>query len=103
MNKDQVLYMNFWAPSWSPWGDGRDDRTMPWYVNYDWVEVWSYNHKTKGFDWVFDDQFNGNSLNPRWHVSNYSSISGSLNCYHPSQVWVANGHLTIRLSKDTQH
>ena len=43
MNKSQVLMMNFWTPCWSPWGDRLDDLTMPWYVQYDYVEVHSYD------------------------------------------------------------
>jgi hypothetical protein len=43
MDKEQVLMMNYWTPTWSPWGDNLDDSTMPWYVQYDFVEVYSYN------------------------------------------------------------
>ena len=43
MNKSQVLMMNFWTPCWSPWGDRLNDASMPWYVEYDYVEVYSYD------------------------------------------------------------
>ena len=43
MNKSQVLMMNFWTPCWSPWGDRLNDTSMPWYVQYDYVEVYTYD------------------------------------------------------------
>lgn len=46
-NKSQKLEMNYWTPTWDNWGGGRDSSTMPWYVYYDYVEVYSYDHNTK--------------------------------------------------------
>ena len=94
--------MNFWIPQWSPWGDDRNDSNMPWHVDYDWVEVWKYNSKTKGFDWYFKDDFNGDTLNNRWNVSNYAAINGTYNCYHPSCVQITGGNLRLLLKKDTK-
>ena len=36
-NKAQKLMMNFWTPTFSPWGDGRSNKNMPWYALYDFV------------------------------------------------------------------
>ena len=43
MNKAQSLRMNFWTPTFHSWGDGFDPVDMPWYVLYDYVEVFTYD------------------------------------------------------------
>lgn len=60
--------MNFWTPTFPGWGDNRDPSTMPWYVNYDYVETYTYDKNTKQFNFHWRDDFN--SLNySRWVVS----------------------------------
>ena len=39
--------MNFWTPTWDNWGHGRDASTMPWFVYYDYIEVYAYDHNSK--------------------------------------------------------
>lgn len=87
MKKSQPLYMNFWTPSWSPWGDHRNDSSMPWYADYDYVEVSKYNSQTKGFDFYWRDDFNTLDLS-RWAVSSKSAFGGSLSYFTASQVYV---------------
>ena len=57
MNKPQHLMMNIWPPSFSPWGDGFNPGNFPFIVQYDYVKVWSYNWGTKGFDFLWVDEF----------------------------------------------
>jgi len=88
--------MNFWTPSWSPWGDGRNDSSMPWYADYDWVETYTYNHNTKGFDFHWRDDFNSIDYN-RWAISSKSAFGGSLSSFTTSQVYVYQGALALKL------
>ena len=43
MTKGQSVMMNFWTPTFDSWGKGFDDKDMPWYVMYDYVETYTYN------------------------------------------------------------
>ena len=43
MTKPNNLMMNFWNPTFQGWGDNFDPSGMPFYTNYDFVEVYSYN------------------------------------------------------------
>ena len=60
--------MNFWTPTFAGWGDNRDPSSMPWYVNYDYVEVHHYDFNAKKFNFAWKDDFNNLDLN-RWIVS----------------------------------
>ena len=60
--------MNFWTPTFAGWGDGRDPSSMPWYVNYDYVETYHYNTSTKQFTFAWKDDFNSLDFK-RWIVS----------------------------------
>ena len=59
MDKNQVIMMNFWTPCWSPWGDNLDDSSMPWYVEYDYVETYDYDVSSNTFNLRFRDDFDG--------------------------------------------
>ena len=43
LHKPQSLRMNFWTPTFHSWGAGLDPKDMPWYVLYDYVEVFDYD------------------------------------------------------------
>ena len=43
MGKEQSLRMNFWTPTFQSWGWGLDAKDMPWFVLYDYVEVYTYD------------------------------------------------------------
>ena len=49
--------MNFWTPTNHKWGDGLDDKDMPWFALYDYVEVFSWNERTNEFDFTWRDDF----------------------------------------------
>ena len=44
MNKQQSIMMNFWTPEFESWGKGLDAKDMPWYLLFDYVETYNYNH-----------------------------------------------------------
>ena len=34
--------MNFWLPQFDKWKKGFDPAGMPWFTQFDYVEVWDY-------------------------------------------------------------
>ena len=62
MNKPNNIMMNFWTPTFTPWNEGLNPTTMPFYVYYDYVETYSYNSSTKGFDLLWREDFNGSTI-----------------------------------------
>lgn len=49
-NRRQHLMMNFWLPAWDGWGNGFDPVGMPWFAQYDYVEVYDYNQNDQSDD-----------------------------------------------------
>ena len=49
MDKPQALRMNFWTPTFESWHAGFDPHDMPWYVMYDYVEVFTYDEENNEF------------------------------------------------------
>ena len=47
IKKFSNLRMDFWTPEAAGWGDDFNDKAMPWYTQYKWVEVQDYDHATK--------------------------------------------------------
>ena len=58
--------MNFWTPVDHPWSEGFDDKTMPWYLLYDYVEVYEWNEPTNEFTFKWRDDFEDFNVD-RWH------------------------------------
>ena len=59
MHKAQSLRMNFWTPdSHSVWGKDLHPVDMPWYLLFDYVEVYRYNERTNQFMFDWRDDFN---------------------------------------------
>ncbi len=57
MNKEQSLRMNFWTPTFHAWGADFNPVDMPWYLLFDYVEVYNWD-KDNGFDLAWRDDFN---------------------------------------------
>ena len=57
LNKPQSLRMNFWTPTFHAWGVGLDPIDMPWYVLYDYVEVFNYDVEHNEFKFHWRDDF----------------------------------------------
>ena len=67
--KPQALMMNFWTPQFPQWQAGFNDSDMPWHAMYDYVEIYTYNKKTRMFDLHWRDDFDFLDLT-RWEPSN---------------------------------
>lgn len=57
IHKAQSLKMNFWTPTFHAWGADFEQGDMPWYLLFDYVEVYSYNQGTNSFDFGWRDDF----------------------------------------------
>ena len=98
LTKAQNLMMNFWVPTWSPWGDNFDPAGMPWELQYDWVEVYTYDQTSKTFDFQWRDDFTGTSLNTDlWLPSNNWSFDQNNVTFMQSQVSVQDGCLVLTM------
>ena len=102
MDKEQVLMMNFWTPTWSPWGDGLDNSSMPWTADYDFVETYKYNHATKKFSLNWRDDFNS-LIADRWLVSDNWNFGGSSTTFMKKQVYTDKGALHLKLERGLIH
>ena len=100
MTKGQSVMMNFWTPTFDSWGKGFNDKDMPWYVYYDYVETYTYNAKTKGFDFHWKDDFNTFDSN-RWHKSDNTTFDANSTTFRASQSYVLNGNLVLKMEPDT--
>lgn len=110
MNKAQHLFMNYWVPMSGLWGEGLNDSSMPWYVQYDWVEVFTYNwnHTKDGtpeFTWDFRDDFNEPDYTPIntdiWFTSNGWGYDRCT--FIRNHVFIKDNALTLKLSKDQNY
>lgn len=99
MTKGQSVMMNFWTPTFNSWGKGFTDKDMPWYVLYDYVETYTYNNKTKGFDFHWKDDFNTFDSN-RWHKSDNTTFDANSTTFRASQSYVLNGNLVLKMEPD---
>ena len=98
MNKTQHLMMNFWTPTFPGWGDNRNPSSMPWYVEYDYVEAWRYDRNAKKFNMEWRDDFNSLDYS-RWHVSDNWGFGDNSTRFFKSQVYASNGNLVLKMEK----
>lgn len=102
-NKKQKLEMNFWTPTWNSWGGGRNDSNMPWYVYYDWIEAYSYDHSSKQFHLTWRDDFNGSRFSKpsssRWHISDGATFGSNSSMFVNAHVYLWDGSLCLKMSK----
>ena len=99
MNKEQILMMNFWTPTFDSWGGGRDDSSMPWYIFYDYVEVYTYNWDTNGFDFHWRDDFHTYDTS-RWYVKEGWGFNDNSSNFYQSQVWADGEVLVMKMEKN---
>lgn len=71
---------------------------MPFYDRYDYVQVWTYNWGTDGFDWHWQDDFNGLDYS-KWQVSNNWGFDGNNCLFMYDNVWTQDGALTFRMDR----
>lgn len=87
--------MNFWTPTFHSWGEGFNPEDMPWYVLYDYVEVFVYNQHMKEFEFHWRDDFNSFDSG-RWHKAS-GGFEANSSIFYPEQVYTNNGNLVIKM------
>ena len=99
MNKGQSLMMNFWTPTFDSWGHGFNAADMPWYCIYDYVETYTYNFKTNGYDFHWKDDFNTFDTN-RWHKSDNTTFDHNSTTFRAEQTFTHGGNLVLKMEPD---
>lgn len=100
MGKEQSLRMNFWTPTFESWGHGLDAKDMPWYLLYDYVEVFTWDPETNQFDLHWRDDFNSFDER-RWHKASGGFDSNS-SVFHPDNVSVKAGNLVLKMEPERE-
>ena len=101
LNKAQELRMNFWTPTFPTWSNGLTTKDMPWYLLFDYVEVYNYDEKTNKFDLNWRDDFN--EFDPkRWHKIS-GAFDGSTSNFSPANVFTKDGNLVIKMEPSEGH
>jgi len=103
MDKAQSLRMNFWTPEFETWGHGLDPADMPWYVLYDYVEVFTWDEKSNEFRLHWRDDFE--SFNSgRWHKAS-GGFEANSSVFHTSNVYTEDGNLVLKMepNDDLEH
>ena len=98
ITKPLSLMMNLWTPQFPQWQVGFDDVDMPWYAMYDFVEVYTYNKKTRQFDLHWKDDFDYLDLT-RWEPSDNFGFTDNTTTFFGTQVFVEQGNLVLQMSK----
>jgi len=95
LDKEQTLRMNFWTPTFDSWGAGFKAEDMPWYVLYDYVEVFTYNEHLNEFEFHWRDDFNSFD-GDRWHKAS-GGFEENSSVFDPNQVYTSHGNLIIKM------
>ena len=90
--------MNFWVTSNGAWGKGFNPTAMPWYAEYDFVEVHKWNGSDFDFHWR--DDFVSFDAN-RWHKSDNTTFDANSTTFRASQSYVRDGHLILKMEPDS--
>ena len=101
MNKAQSVRMNFWTPTFESWGEGFRPMDMPWYVLYDYVEVFQYNQFKNEFELHWRDDFEAFDSG-RWHKAS-GGFEANSSSFHPANVYTKDGHLVIKMEPVDSH
>ena len=88
--------MNFWTPTFESWGKGLEPVDMPWYVNYDFVETYTWNRHTNGFDFHWRDDFEHFNAK-RWHKNDNTTFDANSTTFRASQVYIDSGNLVLKM------
>ena len=93
--------MNFWTPTGHPWGEGLEDKDMPWYALYDYVEVFTWNEHTNEFEFKWRDDFEEFNLN-RWHKAE-GGFENNSSEFHRDNVYTSHGKLVLKMEPLDAH
>ena len=75
--------MNFWTPTFEAWGHGFHPVDMPWYCIFDYVETYTYNFDTNGFEFHWKDNFDTFDTS-RWHKSDKTTFDHNSTIFRSS-------------------
>ena len=98
MGKEQSLRMNFWTPEFHVWGEGLDAADMPWYLLYDYVEVFTYDEADNEFHLHWRDDFDTFNSD-RWHKAS-GGFDQNSSIFYPENVSVKSGNLVLKMEPD---
>ena len=91
--------MNFWTPAFNhAWASDFFPEDMPWYLSFDYVELYHWDEHTDSFekawrdDFVYFDQ-------TRWHKLS-GSTRGNSSVFYPQNVFTHAGNLFIKLEPE---
>jgi len=99
LNKEQSIMMNFWTPTFEAWAAGFDGKDMPWTVEYDYVEAYTFNSATGGFDFHWKDDFNTFDTS-KWHKADNTTFDANSSIFRASQVSVKDSKLILKMEPD---
>ena len=88
--------MNFWPPTWSPWGDNFSPAGFPYYAKYDYVKIETFNQDSWSYNLHWQDNFDFLD-NSKWQVSNNWGFGGNNCLFMYDNVWTQDGLLVIRM------
>ena len=74
---------------------------MPWYVLYDYVEVFVYNEHLHEFELHWRDDFDAFDSG-RWHKAS-GGFEANSSSFHPSNVYTEHGNLVIKMDQFESH
>ena len=98
LNKAQSIRMNFWTPTFHSWASGFDPIDMPWYLLFDYIEVYTYNEQLHEFDFHWRDDFDAFDSG-RWHKAS-GGFEANSSVFYPSQVYTSGGNLVLKMEPD---
>ena len=95
LDKPQSLRMNFWTPTFHSWGAGFNPVDMPWYVLYDYVEVFTYDAENNEFKFHWRDDFDSFDSG-KWQKA-AGGFESNTSVFHPANVYTSGGHLVLKM------
>ena len=72
---------------------------MPWTVEYDYVEAYTFNSATGGFDFHWKDDFNTFDT-AKWHKADNTTFDSNSSVFRASQVSVKDSKLILTMEPD---
>jgi len=98
LDKAQSLRMNFWTPTFDSWGAGFNPADMPWYVLYDYVEVFTYDERNNQFVFHWRDDFDSFDSG-KWHKA-AGGFESNTSVFHPDNAYTSGGHLVLKMEPE---
>ena len=78
-----------------------DARDMPWYLMFDYVEVFTYDTESNEFNLHWRDDFETFDAD-KWQKQSGGFAQNS-SVFYPENVSVKAGHLVLKMEPDVEH